>query len=258
MMIWAIADLHLALSVPEKSMEAFGSSWRDYTARIEAGWRTSVSPEDLVLIPGDISWAMKPEEALIDLAWIDALPGKKVILRGNHDYWWPSSKKLREMLPPSLSFIRNNALTFGRIAIGGTRLWDSPEYDFKDLIANGLDRKEDKSGETEEEFRERKASDLRIFERELERLKLSLSKMDRSALLRIAMTHYPPIGHTLEPSRTSAILETYGIDICLFGHLHNVKRGQPLFGKRGNVSYILTAADYLDFTPILIHDRETA
>ena len=108
MKIWAIGDLHLAISTPGKEMDFFGRSWVDYTRKIEERWRAVVQPEDLVLVPGDISWALKLQGALIDLAWIDALPGTKLIVRGNHDLWWGSITQVRGTLPPSLHALQHD------------------------------------------------------------------------------------------------------------------------------------------------------
>src|SRR5437899_350003 len=99
MAVYALSDPHLSFGVPQKSMEVFGPLWENYTQRIETHWRTIVQPEDLVLVPGDISWATHFEDALVDLRWIDALPGTKLIIRGNHDFWWSSPKKMKEALP---------------------------------------------------------------------------------------------------------------------------------------------------------------
>ncbi|MCB1085272.1 MAG: metallophosphoesterase [Chlamydiia bacterium] len=245
MKIWALADLHLPIGAPDKSMEVFGPSWENYVSRIEENWKKAVGQEDLVLIAGDISWAMKLEDALKDLKWIDALPGEKVILKGNHDYWWPTNKKLKEALPPSINFINNNAVTIEGITIGGSRLWDTSEYNFNDYITfqkNPL-VKEKKKDLAEEE---------RIFERELERLRTSLSQLDPNASYRIAMTHYPPISADLKDSKASKILEEFRVNVCVFGHLHNVKKECPLFGEKNQILYLFTAADYLNFDPILI------
>ncbi len=245
MSVWVLADLHLAFGNPKKSMEVFGPTWKDYANRIRENWTRLVQPDDLVLIPGDISWALNLEDALIDLRWIDALPGQKLLIRGNHDYWWPSATKLRAVAPPSINFLQNSAFEWRGIAFGGARLWDTREYAFDDAITyveNALAKaKEREAPETE-----------RIFVRELERLKLSLGKLSPSAKMRIALTHYPPIGKNLHPSRASAILEDYAIDLCVFGHLHSVKKNALPFGKARGVDYLLTSADYLDFTPIKI------
>ena len=248
MRIFAIADLHLAFSVPDKTMEAFGPAWDNYAEKIAIYWREKVAADDLVLIAGDICWAMNLNQALIDLKWIDALPGTKIILRGNHDYWWPSSAKLAQALPPSIKFIHNNALVHNGVSIGGSRLWDTEEYGFSPFIEFQHNPKA--RVKTEEELAKEKEEEKRIFQREIERLKLSLSQLDQSGKIKIAMTHYPPIGADLAPSLASAILEEFKIDLCIFGHLHNVKKGSLPFGTARGVQYHLTSCDYLDFTPL--------
>ena len=255
MAIWAIADLHLAFGNPGKSMEAFGPKWKNYAEKLRTAWEQHVNSDDLVLIAGDISWAMKLKKALIDLEWIDALPGQKLLLRGNHDYWWPTSSKLRAALPPSISFIHNNAFNWNDVTIGGTRLWDTSEYSFEELIEfveNPLARKK-----TASELEKQKEENERIFQRELGRLRMSLEKLSSEAKTRIALTHYPPIGPPAEgkirQTLASRILEEFQIDICIFGHLHNVKEKslEPTNRIRG-VKYIFTSADYLDFCPIKV------
>ena len=134
MTIWALSDLHLSFGAPSKSMEVFGDSWKNYAERIKAHWQECIKPEDLVLIPGDISWGKTMDEALVDLNWIDALPGTKLILKGNHDYWWDSPAKMLAKIPPSIHFIQNNAFNWQGVTIGGARLWDTPEYSFGDYI----------------------------------------------------------------------------------------------------------------------------
>lgn len=240
MSIWALADLHLAKSIPSKNMAVFGPIWESYMDKIEEAWRGCIGPEDLVLLPGDISWAMKLEDALIDLEWIHQLPGTKLLIRGNHDYWWSSPKKMSEKFPSSIHFIQNTAFHWKDVAIGGSRLWDTPEYRFDAYVH--FQKNENKKKEP--------IDSGPIFERELERLALSLKQINPSASLKIAMTHYPPISADLRPSRTSAILQEFGINLSIFGHLHNLKKEAKLFGEEGGIRYILTAADYLDFKPI--------
>lgn len=251
MKIWALSDPHLAFGVPSKTMEAFGSAWKGYAEKIATNWNRFVSPHDLVLIPGDISWAMRLDEALVDLKWIDALPGEKILLKGNHDYWWSSASKLAQIMPPSIRFVQNNALIWNDVAIGGSRLWDTPEYSFGNCIVfqeNPLAKKKSR-----EDLAKEKKEEEKVFARELERLKLSLGQLDPKAKLRIALTHYPPIGPDLKPSKTSEILEHFKIDICVFGHLHNVKPSSLPFGKVRGVKYIFASCDYIDFTPIQVH-----
>ncbi|MCE5316469.1 MAG: metallophosphoesterase [Parachlamydia sp.] len=247
MTIWAIADLHLAIGVPEKSMEAFGEPWLNYIDKIQTNWKERIFADDLVLLPGDISWAMRPEEARTDLEWIHQLPGTKVMLKGNHDYWWTSMRQIEQVLPPSIHLIQNNAFLWNGVSIGGARLWDTSEYHFSPYIqynvnprAKALTEAEDTSPDAE-----------KIFLRELGRLELSLKAMPEASL-RIAMTHYPPLSATLEDSRASALLEKYHINICVFGHLHSVKTESTLFGKKNGIEYHLASADYLNFVPLKI------
>lgn len=248
MAIWALSDPHLSFGAPSKSMEAFGPVWKDYQEKIKTAWCKLVAEDDLVLLPGDISWAMKLEDALIDLKWIDALPGTKLLLKGNHDYWWPSSQKLAKALPPSIHFIYNTAFHWQDVTIGGSRLWDTEEYQFNDYVEyafNPMAREKEVQNEEESE---------KIFARELERLKLSLSQLKKEAKVRIAMTHYPPIGADLKPSKASKILEDAGIQTCVFGHLHNVRKGTLPFGEARGVRYVFTSCDYIDFTPVKIYE----
>lgn len=245
MAVYAIGDLHLAFGAPDKSMEVFGPAWDRYAEKMETHWNEMIKPDDLVLLPGDISWAMKPEQALIDLNWIDALPGTKVMIRGNHDYWWTSPSKLRAMLPPSIHMIQNDTFQWKDLSIGGARLWDTPEYSFGEYIVykENPRSKEKPVADTAEE-------DAKIFSRELQRLEMSLKLFDKRARLKIAMTHYPPIGADLKPSQASKILQAHHTDICVFGHLHNVKPQALPFGKANGIDYALTSADYLDFRPL--------
>lgn len=248
MTIWALADLHLAIAVPSKDMAAFGEPWNGYMKKIEYHWKNLIHNDDLVLLAGDISWSLKLKDAKIDLEWIASLPGTKVMVRGNHDYWWSSLKQVEEMLPRSVHIIQNNSWKWGEYVIGGAKLYDSSEYDFKEYIhytPNPLAkvRKEELTSSEESE---------KLFTKELGRLELSLKDMDRKGGIKIAMTHYPPIGAQLLDSKASKLLEAYDVNICVFGHLHNVKKDSLSFGKKNGVEYYLTAADYLDFKPIKI------
>jgi len=248
MPVWAIADLHLSFGVPNKEMDIFGPQWASHARKIEHNWKSHIHAEDLVLIPGDISWAMNPEEAKADLEWIHNLPGTKVMLRGNHDYWWTSLSKVEKVLPSSIHLIQNNAFRWNDIGIGGTRLWDTSEYNFREFVdfqdnprARKLHEQEGSLEETE-----------RIFARELLRLESSLKAIDKSCSTKIVMTHYPPIDAFLHDSRTSALLEKYKVDICVFGHLHNLKQGVKMFGTKNGIRYLLTACDYLNFEPVQV------
>lgn len=249
MSIWAIADLHLSFGVPNKHMSIFGPQWQAYTEKIEEHWRFCVAPGDLVLIPGDISWATHIEEALPDLEWIDRLPGTKILIKGNHDYWWSSLSKLKNILPPSCHVIQNNSWTWKNVSIAGSRLWDIPGLNFNDIIDFRDSKYTNSLIEAEQSLDSQK-----IYHRELKRLEMSLQSMNPLSKIRIVMTHYPPIGYALQETEVSQLLEKYQVDICVFGHLHNVKPGLQLFGKHHGVTYYLTACDYLkDFTPLKIY-----
>ena len=153
-------------------------------------------------------------------------------------------------MPPSIHFIHNNTFLWKEIAIGGSRLWDTPEYQFGQFIEFQENPRAHKK--TLEEIAKEKEEDKKIFARELERLTLSLSQLPKSAKIKIAMVHYPPISADLCPSSASQILESFGIDICVFGHLHNVKSGSLPFGEARGVKYLFTSCDYLNFIPLKV------
>lgn len=249
MNIWALADLHLSFGTLNKSMEVFGPQWKGWTDRIYETCSSLIQKSDLLLIAGDISWASTVQEVQPDLKWIDSLPGTKVILKGNHDYWWPSKSKLSQILPPSIHFIQHDTFLWNDVAIGGSRLWDTPEYQFHSIInlQGPLTPPLDPTS-----LKQQQDNDEAIFQRELARLKMSLESMPKGASIKIAMTHYPPIGLDLKPSRASLLMDNYNIDYCVFGHLHNLNTREKLFGKQNKTTYVLTSCDYLDFSPIKI------
>ena len=248
MSIWAIADLHLSFGVPDKEMDIFGPRWKNHANRIKENWLNLIKPEDLVLIAGDISWAMRLEEVVPDLQWIHELPGTKVMIRGNHDYWWSSLSKIQSILPPSIHIIQNNAFTWKDVSVAGARMWDSPEYSFNEFI----ERVENPRQNLTNKEKHDPAEVEKVFVRDLGRLELSLKCLDSNARTKIVMTHYPPIGNDLKPSRISELLTKYGVNVCVFGHIHNLREGDCFFGETGGVKYILTAGDYLNFVPIQI------
>lgn len=262
MPIWALADPHLAIGIPSKHMSAFGEPWIDYTEKIEKHWKELVQPDDLVLIAGDISWAMRLEDALPDLNWIHSLPGTKVMIRGNHDFWWNSLSQMSKVMPSSIHVIQNNTYTWndpkvGIVSIGGARLWDSSEYNFGDIIdyVSNPRSRTILDGTIDSISHAQIVESEKIFERELNRLEMSLRCLNqKEGIKRIVMTHYPPIGLDLKSSRASLLLEKYKVDVCVFGHLHNVKRNlKDLFGEKNGVRYMLTACDYLNFIPKLVY-----
>lgn len=246
--IWAIGDLHLSFGVPNKGMEVFGEEWAGWTEKLEKNWIASIKPEDLVLLPGDISWATRLEDAVPDFHWIDNLPGTKVMIRGNHDYWWSSKSKVEKILPPSLHIIQNDVFTFQGVSIAGARLWDTAEFNFNAYIdiKEGTPAKKLAAYEGEDE------KNAKIFAKELIRLELSLKELQDCSDHRLCMTHYPPISADLATSKASRLLEKYGIETCVFGHLHSLKKDASLFGEKNGVNYALTSCDFLNFQPLKI------
>ena len=223
MRVFAISDLHLSFGA-NKPMDVFGGHWENYLEKIEEDWNARVSDEDIVLIAGDISWAMKLEDTAEDFQFLSRLKGKKVIIRGNHDYWWSSISAVRAKLPENVFAIQNDAIRFGDTIICGTRGWLVPEGGF----------------ETEH--------DEKIFKREVIRLELTLqtaSRLKKEGDKVICMLHYPPTNSRREPSEFTALLEKYGVDIVVFGHLHGKKVRADLEYKRGGITYHLTSCDIL-------------
>lgn len=234
MKVFAIGDPHLS-SVQPKPMNVFGSNWDNYFERMQAAWQEAVKEEDLVLIPGDISWAMQLKDAKPDLDALGALPGRSVIIRGNHDYWWNSLSKVRSILPEGMQALQNDAIDFGPFVVAGTRLWTCPgSHVFK----------------AEE--------DEKIYRRELGRLELSLKaaqKLRREGQPLFIMLHYPPFNEKAEDNEATALLEAFGADIVVYGHLHDKSSRLAFQGERNGVEYHLTSCDYLDFVPKLIWEE---
>ncbi|WP_100934530.1 metallophosphoesterase [Candidatus Chlamydia corallus] len=242
MHIYGLADLHLALGVPKKTMEVFGEPWIGYHQKIRSRWEAIVNPEDIVLLPGDISWAMNLSEAHKDFAFIGDLPGTKYMIRGNHDYWSSASRsKIVQALPPSLYYLTQGfTLLKPHLAIVGVRLWDSPTICVKSecLLVPPVQEKL----YTEQ--------DEKIFLREFGRLKRAIAALPKEVTEVIVMTHYPPISSDGTSGPVSELLETDGrVSLCLFGHLHKVRRPIDGFGNIRGIQYLLVAADYVDFIP---------
>ena len=227
--IFAIGDLHLSLSVKNKAMDVFGSGWANHVDRLREGWQDTVGEKDLVLIPGDISWGLRLEEAEADLAFIHSLKGAKILLRGNHDYWWTGYSRIQRILPPSIRAVQNNALVWGDAVIGGTRGWNTPmSADFSE------------------------SKDRKIFEREKLRMAMSLSAMDvLEGQLRVFMLHYPPFNEKGEPTDFARLL-TGHVDRCVYGHLHGRSCLGGFEGNYEGTAYTLVSADHLRFVPRLI------
>ena len=232
MKVFAIADLHLSFGT-DKPMDIFGAHWEGHPERIRQAWAGCVSDDDLVLIPGDISWALKIEDAREDFAFIDALPGKKVIIKGNHDYWWASLSKVRESVPPSVVPLQNSSAVFDGIGVAGSRLWLDPDLKLESTTPE----------------------DVKIWERELDRLALSLKTLPAGLKTRIVMTHFPPISLDGRPGRAVGLARDAGCDIWVFGHMHLGTLDYGGFNRTiDGIRFEFVSADYLDFRPKLIYD----
>ena len=250
MKIFAIGDLHLS-HAGEKPMDIFGPHWKDHHLQIAANWKEKVTEKDLVLIPGDLSWAMHLQEAKADLEWIDQLPGRKILLKGNHDYWWSSITQLRNLLKGSSLFpIQYDAATFGQVTIGGTRLWTTPDAGI--VYPDPL--KESQGSDADAVLI--KGQEEKVFKRELGRLEASLSALSSEAVLRIAMTHFPPTNESGKDTILTQILEKHNIDICVFGHLHslNLPEGMTWDYVKNSVRYVLVSCDAIDFVPYFLQE----
>lgn len=208
-------------------MEVFGAVWKDHAARIRQAWLEVVGEDDVVLMPGDLSWAMRLPEAAEDLAYLGRLPGRIVLIRGNHDYWWQSIGRVRQALPPNVHAVQNDHYALaGGWAVCGSRGWDlpgSPHW-------------------TEH--------DQKIFERELQRLELSLDSARRAGLEKIiCMLHYPPSGPDGRRTPFTDLLEANKVRLCVYGHLHGEAAKRALVGTQRGVEYRLVACDAIGFRP---------
>jgi len=248
MKIFSIGDLHLS-RIKKKPMEIFGENWKDHDEQIKANWISKIGNDDLVLIPGDISWGMTPEEAMPDLEWISELPGKKVMIKGNHDFWWQSYKQVKELLPQGITAIQNNSIVIDDIAITGTRLWESPDVDFTDDI-KWICRESIGLGPEKNNGKD----PIKLYNREVQRLNHCLESISSKARKIIVMTHFPPVDFRFELNEVVETLQKFGTDICIFSHLHSLKRENvPSFPvKKYGMNFYLVSSDVIDFDPVEI------
>ena len=226
--LFALADLHLSL-IGEKPMDIFGDQWRNHAQRMADNWDKTVSGADTVLLPGDLSWARSLEDAAPDLRWIAERPGRKVLLKGNHDGWWSSRPKLRQALSPECEILQHDSHRVLDTVILGARGWTAPG----DPHAVPADEP--------------------VFRRELERLKLSIAHADRVhglALPRVAMLHYPPWIKGQPPTEVVDLLGAAGVSVCVFGHLHGEDHELAVTGLQAGIEYRLVACDAVEFTPV--------
>lgn len=223
MKIFAISDLHLAIS-SNKPMDIFGGVWDNYLEKIKQDWLEKVSDEDVVIVAGDISWAMKLEQFAQDLAFFNSLPGQILFVRGNHDYWWGTISKVRAILPPNINILQNNAIKIGNHIFCGTRGWEVPH-----------------AGSTEQ--------DLKIFEREKIRMTLALQdalKLQDNNQKIVAIMHYPPFTAKNKNTDFTKMFAQYGVSAVVFGHVHKDFMGLKLVETIDNIDYYLTSCDLLN------------
>lgn len=238
MKVYAISDLHLSFKekiipgdwekVEEyKPMNIFGEKWEKHYCRLYENWLNTVNNDDLILLPGDISWATTVEELKPDLDFISLLPGQKVFVKGNHDYWWQKIGQLRTIFPEDSYLIQNDSVSFGKIGIAGSRGW---------IVPNKIS------------FTER---DEKIYNRELIRLQLSLDTLDERVEYRIVMLHYMPVNEEHQYNELIELLQSYQVDLCIYGHLHGAEaHSNRLEGNKWGIDFHLVSADFLNFVPL--------
>ncbi len=228
MSLYTIGDLHLAISTKSKPMDIF-SGWENYMTLIKENWEREVSDDDTIVIVGDISWAMNIKDAYDDFKWIHELPGKKIILKGNHDYWWSSRKKMEDTFSQwgfdSLNILHNNHFAYENYGICGTRGWVNMP------------------GE---------AADAKVIAREAGRLTASIQSAVSEGLEPLVFMHYPPIyGNSINYDILDVLFK-YDIKKCWYGHLHGPSVRNALNGKFENIDFELVSSDFLQFCPIKI------
>lgn len=232
MKIFAISDLHLSFGT-NKPMDVFGGNWENYLEEIVEDWNKKVSKDDVVLISGDISWAMKIEDTKEDFDFLSKLKGTIIIIRGNHDYWWSSISKVREKLPSNVIAIQNDAVKIGNTIICGTRGWTVPEKKFED------------------------EHDKKIFDREVLRLELTLQCAKRLQTNNeniICLIHYPPMNTKKQNNAFLELFQKYEVDKIVYGHLHSKKVWANFEFCIGKQKYFLTSCDLVHNKLVLIQD----
>ena len=229
MALYTIGDLHLSLN-SDKSMDVFGPGWADYVARIREGFSV-LTQDDTTVLCGDLSWGMSLEESLDDLKFINALPGRKILLKGNHDYWWNTARKMENFFKEngldSLEILHNNCKYYGDIALCGTRGW------FYELDSEGT-------------------HNGKMMAREVGRLEASLQAAGEAE--KLCFLHYPPLYTGYRCPEILALLQKYGVKRCFYGHLHGASHRRRIEGDCGGTDFALVAADYLGFKPLKICD----
>lgn len=226
MKVWAISDLHLS-GLANKPMDVFGEGWEGHFDKIKADWTAKVGEDDVVLIGGDTSWGMKLDEGLFDVASLKNLPGKKVFIRGNHDYWWSGISRIRERRPDdTFYFLQNDCVKFGSVVIAGSRGW---------LVPGSTDFTE---------------HDMALYKREAERFRLAfgqVNKVRQEGDTLIALIHFPPMSLKQGDTFFTELFEENKVDKVVFGHLHGASFF-PLKSEKNGIDYFLTSCDKTKFS----------
>ena len=231
MALYAIGDLHLSLNPNvDKPMDIFGDKWEDHVSQLRSNW--CLSPNDTAVILGDVSWAMDFSELEEDFAFIDSLPGRKLIVKGNHDYWWETLKKMRKFAEkyPTIDFVNNNSYLVDGVNVCGTRGWIAEPNE---------------------------PCDEKVLQREVGRLKMSLDSVENS-LEKVVFLHYPPLYFNLRCEDILKILKDYGVRRCYYGHLHGKAHRGAVEGEKDGISLKCVSADYVSFRPILVQNAENS
>lgn len=225
MSLFAIGDLHLSLGVPSKPMDIFGG-WKNYQQLIEENWLANISADDTVVLAGDLSWGMSLEQSDADFAFVHRMPGRKIILKGNHDYWWNSLRKMQNFFDEkgydSLNILHNNHIAYGEYGICGTRGWVSM------------------SGEP---------ADAKVLAREVQRLEVSIKSALDESLCPLVFLHYPPIYGNSCNYDLLEILHKYKIQNCYYGHVHGKGHNHAFQGMYEETKMEMISSDYLHFIP---------
>ena len=225
MALFVISDLHLSLNT-DKPMTVF-KGWDNYVERIENNWRSVVKDDDTVVVPGDISWEMKLKNCVRDFEFINSLPGKKIIMKGNHDLWWESITKMNAFIAEngfdSISFLHNNCHEYGDFALCGSRGW---YYD--------------------------DAADKKVLNREVGRIRMSLEQGAKTGKEIILFLHYPPLTVDSECDEIMSVIKEYGVKRCYYGHIHKGGRFRAYYGEKYGIHFRCVSCDLMDFMPFIV------
>jgi hypothetical protein len=231
MSLYAIADLHLPLGI-DKPMDIFGKNWENYVNRLKENWQKTVSDDDTVILAGDFSWATYLEESRKDFEFLSGLRGRKIMLKGNHDYWWSTMNKMQSFLEENgfsnIEFLQNNSFEYKDMSICGSRGWTIPQIKASD-------------------------EDKKIYAREILRMELSLKSAKYPENI-VVFTHFPTVMRDFKENEMTELLAKYNVKKSVFGHIHLSGVKNTFEGEENGIEYMLVSADYREFMPVKIAD----